>query len=185
METTIDDVQTRESQHVLQTYRRQPITFVRGEGVRLFDAEGLEYLDLLSGIGVASLGHANPGLARAIADQATTLLHTSNLFFHPLQGQLAERLANLSGLPRAFFCNSGTEAVEACMKFARRYWYTLGEPRAEFIALEGSFHGRTFGALSVTSDEHYRAPFEPLLPGVRFVPVNNPEALCAAVSSRT
>ena len=137
-------------------------------------SEGREYLDLLSGIGVASLGHAHPGLARAIADQAQTLIHTSNLFFHPLQGQLAERLAHLSGLPRAFFCNSGTEAVEACLKFARRYWYTRGEPRAEIVALEESFHGRTFGALSVTSDEHYRAPFEPLLPGVRFVPANDP-----------
>jgi predicted acetylornithine/succinylornithine family transaminase len=185
MQTTIDDVQTRESRHVLQTYRRQPITFVRGEGVRLFDAEGLEYLDLLSGIGVASLGHAHPGLARAIADQAKTLLHTSNLFFHPLQGELAERLANLSGLPRAFFCNSGTEAVEACLKFARRYWYTRGEPRREFIALNDSFHGRTFGSLSVTSDEHYRQPFEPLLSSVRFVPANDAAALFAAVSHDT
>jgi len=185
MQTTMDDVQIRESQHVLQTYRRQPVTFVRGEGVRLFDAEGLEYLDLLSGIGVASLGHANPGLAGAIADQAKTLLHTSNLFFHPLQGQLAERLANLSGLPRAFFCNSGTEAVEACMKFARRYWYTRGEPRSEFIALNDSFHGRTFGSLSVTSDEHYRRPFEPLIPGVRFVPANDAAALLATVSRKT
>ena len=130
MTMVIDDVQTREARHVLQTYRRQPVTFVRGEGVRLYDAEGREYLDLLSGIGVASLGHAHPGLARAIAEQAQTLLHTSNLFYHPLQGQLAERLASLSGLPRAFFCNSGTEAVEACLKFARRYWYTRGEPRS-------------------------------------------------------
>ncbi len=183
--SALEETQAREARHVLQTYRRAPVTFVRGQGVRLFDSEGREYLDLLSGIGVASLGHAHPGLARAIAEQAQTLLHTSNLFFHPLQGQVAERLSALSGLPRAFFCNSGTEAVEACLKFARRYWFTRGEPRAEFIALEESFHGRTFGALSVTSDEHYRAPFEPLLPGVRFVPVNNPEALLAAVSSRT
>ena len=115
----VDDIQALEARHVLQTYRRQPVTFVRGSGVRLWDAEGREYLDLLSGIGVASLGHSHPGLARAIADQASTLLHTSNLFYHPLQGQLAERLANLSGLPRVFFCNSGTEAVEACLKFAR------------------------------------------------------------------
>jgi acetylornithine/N-succinyldiaminopimelate aminotransferase len=185
MQTTIDDVQIRESRHVLQLIKRQPVTFVRGEGVRLFDAEGHEYLDLLSGIGVASLGHAHPGLARAIADQAQTLLHTSNLFFHPLQGQLAERLANLSGLQRAFFCNSGTEAVEACLKFARRYWYTRGEPRHEFIALNDSFHGRTFGSLSVTSDEHYRRPFEPLLSGVRFVPANDRAALLAAVSHHT
>src|SRR5439155_4994933 len=162
-----------------------PVTFVRGQGVRLFDAEGREYLDLLSGIGVAALGHAHRGLARAISEQADTLMHTSNLFFHPLQGQLAERLANLSGLPRAFFCNSGTEAVEACLKFTRRYWYTKGEPRAEFIALEESFHGRTFGALSVTSDEHYRAPFEPLLPSVKFVSNSDPSALLAAVSRKT
>ncbi len=185
MNSVKDDVQARESVHVLQTYRRQPITLVRGQGVRLWDTEGREYLDLLSGIGVASLGHAHPGLARAIADQAATLLHTSNLFFHPLQGQLAERLAALSGLPRAFFCNSGTEAVEACLKFARRYWFTAGEPRSEIIALEESFHGRTFGALSVTSDEHYREPFEPLLSGVRWRPANDPAALLATVSKNT
>src|SRR5207248_10084922 len=146
---------------------------------------GRECLDLLSGIGVAALGHAHPGLSRAVADQAATLIHTSNLFFHPLQGELAERLANLSGLPRAFFCNSGAEAVEACLKFARRYWYTRGEPRPEIIALEESFHGRTFGALSVTSDEHYRAPFAPLLSGVTFVPVNDPAALAKAASRTT
>jgi len=185
MQTTLDDVQTLESRHVLQTYRRQPITFVRGKGVRLYDAQGVEYLDLLSGIGVAALGHANPGLAEAIADQARTLLHTSNLFYHPLQGQLAERLANLSGLPRAFFCNSGTEAVEACLKFARRYWYSRGEPRGEIVALDQSFHGRTIGSLSVTSDEHYRVPFAPLLTGVRFVPPNDRAALTAAVSPNT
>src|SRR5712664_4965019 len=139
--TTVDEVQAREAKHVLQTYRRQPVTFVRGQGVRLYDTEGREYFDLLSGIGVAALGHAHPGLARAIADQAQTLIHTSNLFYHPLQGQLAERLAKLSGLPRAFFCNSGTEAVEACLKFARRYRYTAGEPRSCFAALDGAFSG--------------------------------------------
>ncbi len=185
MTTEVADVQALETRHVLQTYRRAPVTFVRGRGVRLYDSDGREYLDLLSGIGVAALGHAHPALARAIADQADTLLHTSNLFFHPLQGQLAERLAHLSGLPRAFFCNSGTEAVEACLKFARRYWHTRGERRPEIVALEESFHGRTFGALSVTSDEHYRAPFEPLLAGVRFVPANDAAALHAAVSSST
>jgi acetylornithine/N-succinyldiaminopimelate aminotransferase len=185
MTTVVADVQALEAQFVLQTYRRAPVTFVRGQGVRLFDSTGREYLDLLSGIGVASLGHAHPGLAKAVAEQAQTLLHTSNLFYHPLQGQLAERLAHLSGLPRAFFCNSGTEAVEACLKFVRRYWYTHGETRTELVALEGSFHGRTFGSLSVTSDEHYRAPFAPLLSGVRFVPPNDPAALRAAVSPAT
>src|SRR5947207_13439935 len=185
MTMVVDGIQALDLRYVLQTYRRQPVTFVRGSGVRLVDADGREYLDLLSGIGVASLGHAHPALSRAISEQADTLMHTSNLFFHPLQGQLAERLANLSGLPRAFFCNSGTEAVEACLKFARRYWYTKGEPRGEFVALEESFHGRTFGSLSVTSDEHYRAPFEPLLPSVKFIPVNQPAALKAAMSVRT
>jgi acetylornithine/N-succinyldiaminopimelate aminotransferase len=185
MTTVMDDVVARESRHVLQTYKRNPVTLVRGQGVRLYDAEGREYIDLLSGIGVAAIGHAHPGLARAIAEQSQTLIHTSNLFFHPLQGQVAERLANLSGLPRAFFCNSGTEAVEACLKFARRYWYTKGEPRQEFIALDESFHGRTFGSLSVTSDEHYRQPFEPLLPSVKFVRTNDPAALAAAVSNST
>src|SRR5258708_27116141 len=166
MTMVMDDVVARESRYVLQTYKRNPVTFVRGQGVRLYDADGREYLDLLSGIGVAALGHSHPALARAVADQMQTLIHTSNLFYHPLQGQLAERLTTLSGLSRAFFCNSGTEAVEACLKFARRYWFTKGEPRAEFIALEESFHGRTFGSLSVTSDPHYRKPFEPLLPEV-------------------
>jgi len=185
MTMVMDDVVGRETRHILQTYRRQPVTFVRGRGVRLFDADDREYIDLLSGIGVAALGHAHQGLSRAIQEQSETLIHTSNLFYHPLQGQLAERLANLSGLSRAFFCNSGTEAVEACLKFARRYWFTKGEPRQEFIALEESFHGRTFGSLSVTSDEHYRAPFEPLLPSVTFVPVNEPAALAAAVTKKT
>jgi acetylornithine/N-succinyldiaminopimelate aminotransferase len=185
MTVVMDNVVARETRHVLQTYRRQPVTLVRGQGVRLYDTDGREYYDLLSGIGVAALGHAHPALARAIADQAQTLIHTSNLFYHPLQGELAERLAALSGLPRAFFCNSGAEAVEACLKFARRYWFTKGEPRREFIALDESFHGRTFGALSVTSDEHYRGPFEPLLPSVKFVATNDPAALAAAVSTST
>ena len=185
MTMVMDDVIAREARHVLQTYRRQPVTFVRGEGVRLYDADGREYLDLLSGIGVAALGHSHPTLARAVAEQAATLIHTSNLFYHPLQGEVAERLATLSGLPRAFFCNSGTEAVEACLKFARRYWYTKGEPRQEFIALDESFHGRTFGSLSVTSDEHYRVPFEPLLPSVTFVKTNDADALGRAVSKKT
>ena len=183
--TVVDEVVARESRYVLQTYKRNPVTLVRGNGVRLYDAEGKEYFDLLSGIGVASLGHGHAGLARAVAEQAQTLIHTSNLFYHPYQGQVAERLSQLSGLPRAFICNSGTEANEACLKFARRYWYTKGEPRAEFVALDESFHGRTFGSLSVTSDPHYREPFEPLLPTVKFVKTNDPASLRAAVSKST
>ncbi|MCY4122557.1 MAG: aminotransferase class III-fold pyridoxal phosphate-dependent enzyme, partial [Acidobacteria bacterium] len=138
------------------------------------------------GIGVASLGHANPQLAEAWALQAGELLHTSILFFLPLQGGVAERLARLSGLPRAFFCNSGTEAVEACLKFARRYWRTRGaDDRHEIVAFEGAFHGRTFGSLSVTAGEPYRTPFAPLLPGIRFVSRTDPGGVRDAVTDRT
>jgi acetylornithine/N-succinyldiaminopimelate aminotransferase len=181
----MQSVRDLESKHVVQTYRRTPIVLVRGKGVRVFDAEGREYLDLLAGIGVGALGHGHEGLANAIAEQSREMIHCSNLFFHPLQGQVAERLAKLSGLSRAFFCNSGAEAVEACLKFARRYWHTKGAlDRTEIIAMEGDFHGRTMGALSTTWDEHYRTPFMPLLPNVRFVPVNA-AALRDAVTEKT
>ncbi len=184
--TTTSEIQALESEKVLQTYRRQPVAFVRGEGVYLYDAEGKSYLDLLSGIGVAALGHANPGLADALASQARTLAHTSNLFFHPLQGQLADRLSRLSGLARAFFCNSGSEANEACLKFARRYWFTRGvTDRTEFVAFQHGFGGRTCGALSVTWDAHYREPFGPLVPGVTFLPTDDPAALERAITERT
>jgi len=182
-ETSVRDL---ESKYIVQTYRRTPIVLVRGKGVRVFDQDGREYLDLLAGIGVGALGHGHQGLADAIADQAREMIHCSNLFFHPLQGKVAERLATLSGLSRAFFCNSGAEAVEACLKFARRYWYTKGDTaRTEILAMEGDFHGRTYGALSVTWDDHYRAPFAPLLPNIRFIPVNDPAKLRAAVSEKT
>ena len=186
MKITLDDIKARESRHVLQTYRRQPVAFVRGSGPFLYDVEGREYLDLVSGIGVTSLGHAHPGLTAAISDQASTLLHTSNLYYHPFQAEAASRLVQLAGLSRAFFCNSGTEAVEACLKFARRYWHTQGATnRKEFVAVEGGFSGRTMGALSVTHDEHYRAPFQPLVGPVTFVDPLDPEALLRAVSTHT
>jgi len=183
--TIANSVMALETDHLLQVYRRGQVVFERGKGCRLFDADGRGYLDLISGVGVASLGHAHPRLAAAIAEQASTLLHTSNLFFHPLQGEVAARLAALSGLPRAFFTNSGTEAVEACLKFARRYWHTQKAPRSGFVAFEHAFHGRTMGSLSVTWDEHYRAPFAPLLGDVQWVSTDNPDALRAAVSDRT
>ena len=183
---TKTSVRDLESKYIVQTYRRTPIVLVRGKGVRVFDQDGREYLDLLAGIGVGALGHGHQGLADAIADQAREMIHCSNLFFHPLQGKVAERLATLSGLSRAFFCNSGAEAVEACLKFARRYWHTKGDTaRTEILAMEGDFHGRTYGALSVTWDDHYRAPFAPLLPNIRFIPVNDPAKLRAAVSEKT
>ena len=180
------DVRGIESRHVLQTYKRAPVVFTRGDGVYLFDDQGNRYLDLVSGVGVASLGHANPALAAALAEQARTLVHTSNLYYHELQGQVASRLSDLSGLPRAFFCNSGTEAVEGCLKFARRFWHTSGRTdRTRFVALEHAFHGRTIGSLSLTWDEHYRTPFAPLLQDVVWVPPDDPAALAAAVSDRT
>jgi len=180
------DVPGLEAQHVLQTYRRQPVVFERGEGVRLFDDRGRSYLDFVSGIGVASLGHAHPGLAKAIAEQAGTLIHISNLYFHPLQGELASRLSALTGLERAFFCNSGTEAVEACLKFARRHWHTRGETkRVKFVAFGHSFHGRTMGSLSVTWDEHYRTPFQPLIADVAFADPADPSSVDRLVDAST
>jgi predicted acetylornithine/succinylornithine family transaminase len=182
----IEQVKALEAAHVLQTYKRQPVAFVRGEGTRLFDTTGRSYLDFISGIGVVVLGHADAGLAAAIQSQAETLIQTSNLYYHPLQGQLAARLAALSGLQRTFFCNSGTEAVEACLKFSRRYWFSKGQrQRTRFVALEHGFAGRTMGALSVTANPAYREPFEPLIPGVTFVSPEDPAALEAAVTDTT
>jgi predicted acetylornithine/succinylornithine family transaminase len=186
MTTNAQTVTALEAQHVLQTYKRQPVVFVRGEGTRLFDESGRAYLDFISGIGVVVLGHGHPGLAAVIADQAKTLIHTSNLYYHPLQGQLAATLASMSGLQRAFFCNSGTEAVEACLKFARRYWYSQGvKNRTGYVALEHGFSGRTMGALSVTANAHYRDPFGPLVPGVTFVSPDDVAGLEAAVNETT
>jgi len=186
MKISLDDIRKRESQHVLQTYKRQPIVFVKGRGAWLYDDTGREYLDLVSGIGVTSLGHAHPELAAAIADQASTLLHTSNLYFHPFQAEAAARLTALSGLARAFFCNSGTEANEACLKFARRYWHTQGATnRTGFVAVKGGFAGRTMGALSVTWDEHYRRPFMPLIEPVTFLDPTAPDTVAAAINDST
>lgn len=186
MTTTItSDPIALDARHVLQTYRRPPAVFESGRGCTLVARDGTPYLDLISGVGVASLGHAHPRLAAALADQASTLLHTSNLFHHPLQSEVAARLASLSGLPRVFFCNSGAEAVETCLKFARRYWHGQETPRTAFVALRHAFHGRTMGALSVTWDDHYRAPFAPLIPGVTFVAADDPAAIRAAITAST
>jgi acetylornithine/N-succinyldiaminopimelate aminotransferase len=182
----LSDVTALEAQHVLQTYKRQPVVFVRGEGARLFDEDSKSYLDFLSGIGVCVLGHGHRGLADVIADQAKQLIHTSNLYYHPLQGQLAAKLAAMSGLQRSFFCNSGTEAVEACLKFARRYWYSQGvKNRTQYVALQHGFSGRSMGALSVTANAAYREPFGPLIPGVTFVAPGDIKGLEAAVTEST
>ena len=174
-------VESREQAFVLGTYARTPFHPRSGKGAKLVDAEGKEYWDLLGGIAVNVLGHRHPRLVKTLRAEADTLLHVSNLFYHPAQGLLAEALVRESGLSRAFFCNSGTEANEAALKFAR-----LANPgRSEVVALVESFHGRTLGSLSMTGHEAYRTPFAPLVPGVKFVEPNDVAALESAVSEAT
>jgi predicted acetylornithine/succinylornithine family transaminase len=180
-----DEVRAREKQFLLQNYGRYPLVLARGRGAWLYDVEGKRYLDLISGIGVNALGHAHPRMLRVIREQAAKLIHSSNLYYHEYQGLLAEKLAKVSGLQRTFFCNSGTEAMEASLKMVRGHGRAIHPDKFEIVALENSFHGRTLGALSVTGQAKYRGPFEPLLPGVKFVPINDVEALEAAVNERT
>jgi acetylornithine/N-succinyldiaminopimelate aminotransferase len=174
-----------EREHLLQNYTRYPLVLERGKGCYVFDTGGRRYLDLIAGIGVNALGHAHPRIMKVIREQAARLIHCSNLYYHPYQGQLAERLAKMSGLDRAFFANTGTEAAEGALKIARAYGRAIGPDKYEIISLDNSFHGRTLGALSITGQPKYRADFEPLLPGVKFVPINDMGALEAAVSDRT
>ena len=174
-----------EREHVLQTYARYPLVIVRGKGCHVYDSEGKRYLDFISGIGVNALGHGHPRIVQAIREQAGVLLHTSNLYFNQYQGPLAKKLAEISGLQRTFFANTGTEAMEGALKMARAHGHAIHPEKYEIVALENSFHGRTLGALSVTGQAKYREPFEPLLPGVKFVPLNDVAALEAACSERT
>lgn len=167
-----------------QNYAPAPVAFARGKGSYLWDVEGKKYLDFAAGVAVCSTGHAHPAVVKAIQDQAATLLHTSNLYLIPNQVELAEELEQLSGLTRAFFCNSGTEAVEAAMKLAR-YWGRENGGRTEFITTSHAFHGRTFGALTLTRNPKYHAGFEPLLPGVTEVPYDDVEAMRHAITSKT
>ncbi|MEW6287574.1 MAG: aspartate aminotransferase family protein [Chloroflexota bacterium] len=163
------------------TYAKQPIVFVRGQGASLFDADGAEYLDCSSGHGVANLGHAHPRVAEAIARQASTLITLFETFPNDQRAALMKKMTSLvDGLDRVFFCNSGTEAVEAALKFAR-----LSTARADVVAAMRAFHGRTFGSLSATFNKKYRRGFEPLVPGFQHVPFNNIEALEKAVTNQT
>ena len=172
-----------EAQLLLQTYDRHPVLFTRGKGVYLWDDRGKRYLDFLSGIGVNSLGHAYPAVLKAIQRQSQRMIHISNLYHHEYQSQLAEVLTQASGLDRAFFCNSGTEAWEGALKIARAYGKRIGTGNAtktaktRILALDGSFHGRTFGSLSTTGQAKYREPFEPLVPGIEFIAFNSVEDL--------
>jgi len=178
-ETTPLEVEEKDAAFVLGTYARAPFHPRKGKGAKLWDAEGKEYWDLLGGIAVSALGHAHPRLVRALKEAAGGLLHTSNLYHQPGQALLAERLVTASGLSKAFFCNSGTEAMEAALKFAR-----LATPgRWGVVALEEGFHGRTMGAVSITGHEAYRTPFDPMVPGASFVPPNDVPALRSAVAA--
>jgi acetylornithine aminotransferase/acetylornithine/N-succinyldiaminopimelate aminotransferase len=188
----LEQIQAAEATLLLPTYERNPLLFVSGEGVYLEDEHGEKYLDLLSGIGVNALGYAHPAIEQAIATQSRKLIHTSNLFYHPGQAELALRLTEMSGLDRAFFCNSGTEAWEAALKVARAHAGVLRAKNGEtgsrplgtkFLAIENSFHGRTFGSVSTTHKAKYREPFAPTLSGVEFVRFNDIEDLRAKFSN--
>jgi predicted acetylornithine/succinylornithine family transaminase len=174
-----------EREYVLQNYARYPLVLARGKGCYLFDTAGKRYLDFISGIGVNALGHAHPRISRVIREQSGHLIHSSNLYYHPYQGPLAKRLAEMSGLQRVFFANTGTEAVEGALKMMRAHGRALNPEKFEVISLDNSFHGRSMGALSLTGQAKYRQDFEPLLPGVKFVPMNDVAALEAAFSERT
>jgi acetylornithine/N-succinyldiaminopimelate aminotransferase len=183
----LQSIQAAEKKLLLNTYERNPILFVSGQGVHLRDENGNDYLDLLSGIGVNGLGYAHPAVEEAIAHQSKRLIHTSNLFFHEHTAGLARRLTQISGLDRAFFTNSGTEAWEAALKLARA---NAGRLRAQdrtigtkFLALDHSFHGRTMGSVATTAKEKYREPFMPVMPGVDFVRFNDVADLRAKFSS--
>lgn len=183
--SALDHARELEDQYLLPTYARIPMLLEKGKGVFVYDSEGNRYLDFISGIGVNALGHAHPRLVKVIREQSSQLIHISNLYYHEWQGKLAERLVRLSGMERAFFTNSGTEAVEGALKLARRMGQQRSPEKFEIVALENSFHGRSFGALSVTGQEKYRTPFGPALPGVRFVPAGDAEALARAVGPNT
>jgi acetylornithine aminotransferase/acetylornithine/N-succinyldiaminopimelate aminotransferase len=183
----LDEIRAAESRLLLSTYERNPILFVGGEGVHIHDENGTKYLDLLSGIGVNALGYGHPVIEEAIARQSRQLIHTSNLFYHEGQAELALRLTERAGLDRAFFSNTGTEAWEGALKLARAY---AGLRRSEgasigtrFLALEQSFHGRTFGSMSTTHKAKYREPFAPGVPGVDFVRFNDVADLRTKFSS--
>ena len=178
---SLASVSRMEAKLLLPTYERQPILFVRGRGVYLWDSEGKRYLDFLSGIGVNALGHSHPAIQATIKRQAGRLIHISNLFFHEYQAELARLLTEISGLDRAFFCNSGTEAWEGALKLARAFAQANNKNGSKskwrILAMDNSFHGRTFGALATTGQPKYRAPFVPLMPGVSFVKFNDVEDL--------
>src|ERR1700733_14139027 len=184
--TTTEEVIQREKQFLLQTYNRYPLVIERGKGVFLFDLDGKKYLDFVAGLGVNALGHAHPRIVKTIREQAARAIHVSNLYYNEYQGCLAEKLCQLSGLQRAFFSNSGTEAIEGSIKLARLAGHRAGgEAKSRLVALQGSYHGRTFGSMSLTGQDKYRKGFEPLLEDVKFVARNDADGLRAVVDDNT
>ena len=184
--TSAEQILGREAKTVLNTYPRLPIVLDHGKGVYLWDTEGRRYLDLMSGLGVSALGHAHPRLVATLASQAADLLHLSNLYSHRSQGELAEKLCHLSGMRAAFFATGGAEAVESALKVARSWAkQNFSASKTGFVALEQSYHGRSFGALSVTGQPRYREDFGPALPGVQFARRNDAASLSAVVSDET
>ena len=172
---------TTHSSAIMPTYGRLDVAFTEGKGAWLTDTDGKQYLDALSGIAVCNLGHTHPEVTRAICEQAATLVHTSNIYQIPLQTQLAEKLAQLSGMDQVFFCNSGAEANEAAIKIARKYGHSKGIDKPVIIVMEGSFHGRTMATLTATGNAKVQVGFEPLVPGFVRVPYNDLDALKMAV----
>jgi acetylornithine/N-succinyldiaminopimelate aminotransferase len=179
------ELQELERRWVMQTYRRAPVEFVRGEGARLWDSEGREYLDFVCGISVCSVGHCHPAVVEAVREQVGTLTHTSNLYLTEAGVRLAQRLCESSLGGRAFLCNSGTEANECAIKLARKHAHRRGIGEPEIVVLEGAFHGRTMGSLSATPGLGTNESFSPYLPGFRAVPRDDPEALTTAVGDAT
>src|SRR3984885_229369 len=174
-----------EKQYLFQNYARYPLVLARGKGCYVYDTSGKRYLDLIAGIGVNGVGHAHPRLMKVIREQAARMIHCSNLYYHEYQGPLAERIAQASGLDRVFFCNSVTESIEGALKMVRAHGRKLSPEKFETVALLDSFHGRTFGALSITGQENYRRDFEPMLPGARFTQRNDIAALEQTVGPNT
>jgi acetylornithine/N-succinyldiaminopimelate aminotransferase len=179
------ELQELESRWVMQTYARMPVEFVRGQGARVWDSEGKEYLDFLAGISVCSVGHCHPAVVEAVREQVGTLTHTSNLYLTEGGVLLAQRLAGSSLDGRAFLCNSGTEANECAIKLVRKHAHGRGIAEPEIVVLEGAFHGRTMGSLSATPGLATNESFAPYLPGFRAVPRDDPEALRDAVGEST
>ena len=180
-----EEIVALEQRHVMQNYGRYDLSIERGKGCYVYDVERNRYLDFITGIGVNALGHGHPRLLKAVRDQVGQLIHSSNLYYHRFQGPLAARLAEMSEMERVFFCNSGAEAVEGALKIAKGYGRKKSPEKFEVVAFHGSFAGRTLGAVSLTGQPKYREPFEPLIPGVKFIDVNDEAALEAAVSEKT